>query len=93
MHLTLVKNMIFDSSDPFDGRPWAASKKVEGCEIDEIFSWAKESGIDILCQGVIELPAISHECLDWFSIWSFNNTDDQLLFVLKFGFEIIVDTA
>jgi hypothetical protein len=76
----------------FEGRSWAASKRVEGNEIDEIFDWAKESHIDIICQGVVELPSNGYENKDWYSVWSFENEDDRLMFVLRFGFEIVFDT-
>ena len=84
--------MLSEFTNAFEGRPWAASKRVEGNEIDEIFDWAKESQIDIICQGVVELPSNGYQNKDWYSVWSFDNEDDRLMFVLRFGFEIVFDT-
>lgn len=80
--------MAFEFINSFNGRPWAASKRVEGTEIDEIFDWAKDCNIDIMCQGVIELPSNGYQNKDWYSIWSFDNQEDKLMFLLRFGFDI-----
>lgn len=83
--------MAFEFTNSFNGRPWAASSRVEGTEIDEIFDWAKDCNIDIMCQGVVELPSNGYEVKEWYSIWSFDNHEDKLMFLLRFGFEFVID--
>lgn len=83
---------MLEFTNAFNGRPWAISKRVEGHEIDEIFDWAKDSNIDIMCQGIIELDSQDKEKKEWCSIWSFDNQEDKLMFALRFGFENLLDS-
>jgi hypothetical protein len=91
MQKILENIMVFQSSDRFDGRPWVASQRVEGAAIDEVFEWANDSKIDIICQGVTQFFSYKTDQTNWCSVWSFNSSDDQLLFVLRFGTDIVID--
>jgi hypothetical protein len=91
MQKILGNIMAFQSSDKFDGRSWVASRRVHGIEIDEIFEWANDSKIDIICQGITAFISSNSDTTNWCSVWSFNSSDDQLLFVLRFGDDIVID--
>ena len=91
MQKILENIMASQFSDQFDGRPWVASQRVEGAAIDEVFEWANDSKIDIICQGVTQFFSSKTDQANWCSVWSFNSSDDQLLFLLRFGDDIVID--
>jgi hypothetical protein len=53
--------------------------------MDEMFAWADENGMDILCQGISQGTPSNEEDLEWYSIWTFGNEDERLMFALRFG--------
>lgn len=69
-----------------DSRFWCIIDCTSGSEIDEIFIWAKQSDVDILCMGLTELNVDSEDNIPrWFSVWSFEKDEDRTIFILKFG--------
>jgi len=71
--------------DPFLGRPWCYSKRTGGTEFDEMFRWADETEMDILCQGIMQGTREDPDDPEWHSVWSFGTEDEKLMFLLRFG--------
>lgn len=69
----------------FEGRCYVVSRRVEGVEIDEVFLWVDEQEMDCLCQGILQGTPDNPDGLEWYSIWTFSNEDERLMFVLRFG--------
>ena len=69
----------------FGSRPWCAIMRTEGEEMDDMFEWADDQGMDILCQGITQGTPTNPDLLDWYSIWTFSNESDRLMFVLRWS--------
>jgi hypothetical protein len=74
-----------DASDLFDGRIWCAFPRTTGEEMDEMFAWADDNGMDVLCQGITQGTPSNEEDQEWYSIWTFGHDDERLMFMLRFG--------
>ena len=74
-----------DPADLLDGRIWCAFPRTTGEEMDEMFAWADDNGMNILCQGICQGTPANQEDQEWYSIWTFDNADERLLFMLRFG--------
>ena len=66
-------------SNLLDAKIWLASNRILGTDLDEVFAWAESCQINIVCQGLLQVPLVeteykSHDSFEkWVSVWIFEN--------------------